>query len=210
MAPPDEMPVPGGSTALNVAAPTVIKGNQGLPLSREGRALAATLDGMDVEHHWRADGRVDWRSGNTVDENEEGTWSNSGAFVAAVGARFKLPMPSPDEVNFLPQNQYDWLLFDGKPKGWIALGEVEAQLLANQGWIVIAAWKNPAAAGERQTAGVVAVVRPDNKPVGEVASAGPTVTLAGQQNLKSVPLGKAFPASARQNSEIVFLAHRPH
>jgi hypothetical protein len=117
-------------------------------------------------------------------------------------------MPTPEQVNFLPYNQFDWLLEDGKSKGWLAMGEVEAQLLANQGWIVIAAWKNSASAGDRKISGMMAVVRPDTRPVGDIASSGPTVVLAGDQNRNRVPLNRAFPATARDNDEVVFLAHR--
>jgi hypothetical protein len=197
-------------TAVNVPPPPVIKINQGLPMSKAGRALAATLDGMDVENHWLAGQRLDWKTGNPVDEVGNGTTSNGGAFVAAVGARFKVPMPAPEGSNFLPINQFEWLLIDGKAKGWLAMGEVEAQLLANQGWVVIAAWKNPASAGERKTSGMLAVVRPDSRPIGEIAANGPSVILASDQNRNSVVFNKAFPASAwpHRDEEVLFFAHR--
>lgn len=207
----DSAPVGGGvvsPTVANLPAPPVIRVNQGLPMSKEGRALAAALDGMDVENHWLAGQRVDWKTGNSIDEEGSGTTSNGGAFVAAVGARFKLPMPASELANFQPGNQFEWLLIDGKAKGWMAMGEVEAQLLANQGWIVIAAWKNSASAGERKTSGMTAIVRPDSKPVGDIAKNGPRVILAGDQNRNNVALNEAFPASAWDNREVVFLAHR--
>ena len=206
-------PAVGGSevnsTVISVPPPT-IKINQGLPMSKAGHALAAALDGMDVEHHWLAGQRVDWKTGNPLDDDGRGTTSNGGAFVAAVCARFKVPMPAPEASNFLTSNQFEWLLIDGKPKGWVALGAVEAQLLANQGWIVIAAWKNPAATGERRTSGTMAIVRPDSRPVGEIATNGPSVTLASDQNRKNVAFNQAFPSSAWSNrdQEVVFFAHR--
>jgi hypothetical protein len=195
-------------TVVTMQPPPVIKINQGLPMSKAGRALAAALDGMDVEHHWLAGQRVDWKTGNSVEDDGNGTTSNGGAFVAAVGARFKVPMPASEQSNFLPGNQFEWLLYDGKPKGWLAMGEVEAQLLANQGWIVIAAWKNPASAGERKTSGMMAVVRPDSTPVGEIAKNGPRVILVSDRNRNNVALNQAFPASAWDNKEVIFLAHR--
>jgi hypothetical protein len=165
---------------------------------------------MDVEHHWLAGQRVDWKTGNSVDDDGSGTASNGGAFVAAVGARLKVPMPAPEGSNFLPGSQFEWLLIDGKAKGWLPMGEVEAQLLANQGWVVIAAWKNTAPAGERKTAGMLAIVRPDSRPVGEIAAKGPSVILASDQNRNSVVFNQAFPASAWSNrdQEVVFFAHR--
>jgi hypothetical protein len=209
----DATAVGGGAvspTAVTMPQPPIIKINQGLPMSKAGRALAAALDGMDVEHHWLAGQRVDWKTGNSSDDDGNGTTSNGGAFVAAIGARLKVPMPVPEGSNFLPGNQFEWLLIDGKSKGWLAMGEVEAQLLANQGWVVIAAWKNPASAGERKTSGMLAVVRPDSRPVGEIAANGPTVILANDQNRNSVVFNQAFPASAwvNRDQEVVFFAHR--
>jgi hypothetical protein len=205
--PPDD-PAEVTPTVANLPPPPVIRINQGLPISKEGRALAAALDGMDIENHWLAGRKVDWKTGNPVGDDDIGTTSNGGAFVAAVGARFKVPMPVTETSSFLPENQFEWLLVDGKPKGWLPMGEVEAQLLANQGWVVVAAWKNPAPAGERHVSCILAIVHPDTKPVGEVASSGPTVMLAGDQNFQRVALNKAFPSSAWENREVVFLAHR--
>jgi hypothetical protein len=87
---------------------------------------------------------------------------------------------------------------------------VEAQLLANQGWVVIAAWKNTASAGERKTSGKLAEVRPDSRPVGEIAAKGPSVILASDQNRNSAVFNQAFPASAwsHRDEEVVFFAHR--
>ena len=100
------------------------------------------------EHHWLPGQNVSWRTGNALNE-EQGPASNGGAFVAAVAARLKVPMPAPVPDNFLPGSQADWLLNQGKAKGWVPVGAVEAQLLANRGWLVIAAWEATAPADER-------------------------------------------------------------
>jgi hypothetical protein len=188
--------------------PPVVRVGQGLPLSPAGAALAAVLDGMDVEHHWLPGQQVDWRTGNPVSA-DRGPASNGGAFVAAVCARLKVPMPAPAPENFLPGRQHDWLIREGRDKGWVAVGEVEAQLLANQGWVVVAAWKDTPPPGERAVSGQTAVVRPDRKPAAEVLRSGPRVIAAGTQNHNDIALGNAFPAGAWDGREVVFLAHRP-
>ena len=179
--------VPPANIQIN---PPVIGPRQGLPVSAEGAALAALLDGMDVENHWLAGQPVDWKTGNPVDG--DGTINNGGAFVAAVGARVKVPMPPPVLENFAAGEQYDWLLDQGPGKGWVLVGEMEAQLLANQGWLVIAAWKDPAPAGERVASGQTAIVRPDGRPAAEIRTRGPRLVLAGPRNHNNIALKDGF------------------
>jgi hypothetical protein len=118
-------------------------------------------------------------------------------------------MAPPSPVNFLPGKQYDWFVAEGKDKGWVAVGEVEAQLLANQGWVVVAVWKDPAPAGERTVSGLIAVVRPDGKPTAEIPQRGPRIMEAGLQNHKSIALKDSFPAKAWKGDDLVYVAHRP-
>jgi hypothetical protein len=151
---------------------------------------------------------VEWKTGNPI-ARESGPASNSGAFVAAVCARLKLPMPPVAAENFLPGNQYDWLLGKGKSKGWVAVEVVEAQLLANQGWVVIAAWKNPALPGERTSSGVTSIVRPDGSAASEIPRCGPRIIMAGERNHNSIFLKNGFPVQAWKSNEVVYLSHRP-
>jgi hypothetical protein len=188
-----------------VIAPPVIAPRQGLPVSAEGAALAALLDGMDVENHWIAGQPVDWKTGNAVDR--DGTTNNGGALVAAIAARVKVPMPPPVLENFAAGEQYDWLLDQGPAKGWVLVGDMEAQLLANQGWLVIAAWKDPAPAGARELTGQTAIVRPDGRPAAEIHTRGPRIIEAGPRNHNNIALKDGFPAKA--GKDVVYFAHRP-
>ena len=188
--------------------PPVIKRDEGLPISRAGVALTALLNGMDVENHWLAGHKVQWKTGNPIAE-ENGPASNGGAFVAAVCARLKVPMPPPVPENFSPGSQYDWLVTKGKSKGWLAVEVVEAQLLANQGWVVIAAWKDPAPAGKRTSSGLTAIVRPEGSSAADVPRRGPRIIAAGARNHNSIALKDKFPARAWKSNEVVYLAHRP-
>ena len=107
----------------------------------------------------------------------KGPASNSGAFVAAVCDKLKVPMPPPVAGNLLPGYQHDWLINEGRDKGWVEIGAMEAQVLANQGWVVVAAWKDGAAGDP--SAGQTAIVRPSRKLAGEIAPNGPRVAEAG-------------------------------
>jgi hypothetical protein len=179
-----------------------------LPLSQKGEALAQLLDSMQVESHWRPFEAVDWKTGKPIASGVRGPASNGGAFVAAVCDKLKASLPSSDANDFLPANQIDWLMNVGKMKGWVKVGEVESQVLANQGWVVIAAWQNLADAGKRESSGQLAIVRPDRDPASELAQHGPKVILAGAQNHNNIGLKDAFPGSAWSNQEVVYLAHR--
>jgi hypothetical protein len=201
--------VPAGFDGGDPVGPPVILATQPLPTCRDGSVLMAILDGLDVEHHWLSGKRVNWRTGITEDDGEEGPASNCGALVAALCSRLKVPMPAPNVQSLSPAAQYDWLAQYGKGKGWVMVGEVEAQLLANQGWVVIAAWKNLAPPGERTVPGRTAVVRPSRMPLEQIAERGPRVIIADIQNSNDTSVGECFPAPAVKNHEVVYFAHRP-
>jgi hypothetical protein len=194
--------------AKNNVAPPVIRAADKLPISEDGAALAAALDGMDVEHHWLPGQFVNWKTGNLADDQITGPASNCATFVAAACARLKVPMPAPELANSVAANQFDWLLDQGKESGWLAVGDVEARLLANQGWVVVAGWKNPGPASERKLSALLAIVRPDTAPLAELEKSGPKVITAGLTNRNAVPLDKAFPPDAWVKHEIIFVVHR--
>jgi hypothetical protein len=191
-------------------SPPVVKIDQSLPLSKEGEELAKTLDSMQVETNWLADQEVDWETGKPSDPPRNGPASNGGAFVAAVCNRFALSLPHSGFEDFLPGNQMDWFLNVGKERGWIKVGEVESQVLANQGWIVVAAWQNMASAGHRENSGQLGIVRPDRESVSALAERGPLVIMAGlqNQNHNSIGVKDGFPPGAWSKQEVVYLAHR--
>jgi hypothetical protein len=187
--------------------PPVIKEGERFPISRAGVILAQRIDGMDVENHWLPGQDVSWRTGNPVND-EPGPSSNGCEFVAAVCSRLKVVMAEPAPENFNPDSQYDWLVNEGTGSGWVALGgDVEAQLLANQGWVVVAAWKSSEHASDRSLNGQTAIVHPNSAPVEAVADHGPTITVAGPQNHANIALKDGFPPAARD--QVIYLACRP-
>jgi hypothetical protein len=180
-----------------------------LPLSPAGQALAKLLDSLEVEKNWLASQEVDWKNGKATDASVREPVSKGGAFIAAVCRQFKLTLPTAEKEDFLPGNQIDWFMSIGKERGWVKVGEVEAQTLANQGWVVVAAWQNLSPAGHRDELGQLAIVHPDLEPVSELAARGPLVTMASKQNHNSIGIKDGFPAGAWSKQEIVYLAHRP-
>jgi hypothetical protein len=199
-------PDPAAAAAAdNAAAPPVLRAEQGLPTSPAGNSLAKLLDDMDVEHNWLSGETVDWKTGNRI-HSLSGPASHAGDFVAAVCAKTRVPMLSPAPANFQPGRQHDWLVEEGKTQGWVPLGEIEGQLLANQGWLVIAAWKDTAPPGERTVSGLTAIVRPSAKSLGEIQAQGPHIAVAGDRNHNDIPLLGTFSAATR--TEVVYLAHR--
>jgi hypothetical protein len=189
--------------------PPVIKPSEGLPISPAGSSLAVLLDRMDVEHHWLPGQTVAWRTGEAIDGGSRGPASNAGGFVAAVCAQLKVPMPSPAGDSLLAGSQYDWLLTEGLKRGWTEVGPLEAQLLANQGWVVVAAWKDAATTTDRSLAGQTAIVRPNRRPAADITPNGPRVIEAGAHNHSDISLKDGFPAKAWATKQVVYLAHRP-
>jgi hypothetical protein len=183
--------------------PPVVKATEGLPIAPAGSSLAVLLDRMDVEHRWLPGQVVAWRTGEAVDGSARGPISNAGSFVAAVCAELKVPMLPPTAANLSPVVQYDWLLGEGPKKGWVEVGSLEAQLLANQGWVVLAAWRDGAANAH------AAVVRPSRRPAGDISPNGPRITEAGLHNYSDISLKDGFPPKAWAAKQVVFLAHRP-
>jgi len=81
----------------------------------------------------------------------------------------------------------------------------EAQSYANQGWFVLATYKNHRA----DLPGHIAIVRPSDKDAGTIAIEGPQITQAGATNYRSVALGTGFAdhPSAWAQHEVRFYAH---
>jgi hypothetical protein len=206
--------VVGWSNTSGIAGPAgppppEVSIDQPMPLSIAANAMEKVLDGMGVESHWLANQEVNWATGEASNTGIKSTAINGGAFVAAVCKKFKLSIPASGAEDFNPGNQIDWFMNVGKEKGWIKVGEAESQVLANQGWVVVAAWQNMAEAGKRENSGQLAIVRPDREPVSALAERGPLVAMAGPHNHNSIGVKDGFPAGAWSKQEVVYLAHRP-
>ena len=106
----------------------------------------------------------------------------------------------------LANAQYDWLADEGAKRGWKPLATPEeAQRLANDGWFVVATYKNH----HDDKPGHIAIVRPSDKGVAAINAEGPQITQAGGKNYRSVALEVGFSGhpAAWGRHEVRFYAH---
>jgi hypothetical protein len=172
--------------------------------------LFQIIDSMDVEHHWPAGEHVSWESGipDGKPEISAGKHTHCSAFVAAAAKRVGIYILRPPEHAqvLLANAQYDWLASDGPAQGWKPIADgIEAQRYANEGWFVLAAYKNH----HDDKPGHIVIVRPGDKDLHQLREEGPQVTQAGGTNYRSVALRQGFAGhpAAWENHEVVYYAH---
>jgi len=178
----------------------------------QARNVIATIDALDVEHHWPAGVHVHWQSGEPDGKPEStfGKHTHCSAFVAAAAKHLGIYILRPPEhaQTLLANAQFDWLAGEGANRGWRPLRDAaEAQAQANHGLFVVAAYKNR----RDDKPGHIAIVRPGTKNPAALASEGPDITQAGGRNYRSTTLVQGFsghPAAWRDH-EVRFYAHAP-
>ena len=150
------------------------------PVTPAGTEIVKTLDSMDVEHNWLVGHGIDWKTGKDVPDSKQHA-SHCSAFAAAVCDKFGVYLLHPPEhgQTFLANAQQDWLKTKGPAQGWTPVANaIEAQKLANQGWIVLVTYKSP----DPKKAGHIAVIRPADLSPEAIRKDGPEETQAGQYN----------------------------
>ena len=165
------------------------------PITPAGERLSSALDAMDVEQHWLNHQHINWETGEP-DKGEDytgpGTHTHCSAFAAAAAKRLGVYLLRPPEHGqiLLANAQYEWLASDaGRKAGWGALsGMEEAQRLANQGNLVLAAYESP----NEHTPGHVAIVRPSKRSTDTLLADGPELISAGVRNHNKVNARVAF------------------
>jgi hypothetical protein len=180
------------------------------PIAPAAEQLFQIIDSLDVEHHWPAGEHVSWESGipDGRPEISSGRHTHCSAFVAAAAKRVEIYVLRPPEHEqlLLANAQYDWLAMDGAARGWKPIADgIEAQRYANQGWLVLAAYRNH----HDDKPGHIAIVRPSDKDARAVRDEGPQITQAGGRNYRSVALRVGFaghPAAWEQH-EVVYYRH---
>ena len=179
-------------------------------VSPSGKALENMLDSTRVEELWLAGLHVNWKTGLPDGRPylKQGAHTHCSAFVAAVAYRLGIYILRPPEHSqvHLANAQVDWLKAEGNSQGWreVESGK-EAQKLANEGFLVIAAYKtrNP------EISGHIVVVRPDAKSKEMLREEGPQVIQAATNNFSSATLRRGFKyhPGAFEHDRIVFFAH---
>ncbi len=182
----------------------------GTQITPSGKALENMLDSTRVEELWLAGHHVNWKTGlpDGRPYSKPGAHTHCSAFVAAVAYRLGIYILRPPEHSqvHLANAQVDWLKAEGNSQGWreVESGQ-EAQKLANEGFLVIAAYKtrNP------EISGHIVVVRPDTKGKETLKEEGPQVIQASTDNFPSTNLRKGFKhhPGAFERGRIVFFAH---
>jgi hypothetical protein len=160
-------------------------------ITEKGKNLAAFLDRLDVEHKWLSGRYVNWETGEALDKpvTDGGPHTHCSAFTAAACRRLGIYILRPPEhsAEQLANAQFDWLPDEGKKEGWKRVaGPLDAQSLANRGYIVVAVCK------EKERSGHIAIIRPSSKSAEEIEKEGPQIVQAGGTNYNSAALLRGF------------------
>jgi len=165
------------------------------PVTRAGQALVAQLDATGVDHLWLAGQHVNWQTGEPDSGSEDrghGRASHCSAFVGAFAQQqgvYVLRPPQHSQI-LLATAQVAWLSSPAAQQaGWQPLQDMrQAQTLANQGRLVLAAFPSP----QPRKPGHIAIVRPAELSESELQANGPQITQAGQQNYLSTTTRQGF------------------
>lgn len=152
------------------------------PITDGGLQLTKLLDSMDVEHHWVAGIKVEWKNGEPLGAGDERGHTHCSAFAAAVGERLGVYMlrPPQHKQSFLASAQGRWFASsEGRKEGWTQITTFEeAQRRANEGYLVVLDYINP----NPKKPGHIAIVRPSLKSETTLREEGPETTQAGAHN----------------------------
>jgi hypothetical protein len=170
-----------------------------MAISESGLMLDQTLDDMDVENRWLSGKFVYWQTGITmpsapppVEGYEKDT--HCSAFAAAVALRLGASLLSPPPEKFLANRQAEWL--EALPPGWRQVsGPIEAQHLANKGFMVVISYFNPNPPGPDgiPPSGHIQVVRAhEGRSHGELEAVGPQISQAGAVNFDCTTASEGF------------------
>ncbi len=170
--------------------------------------LTQALDDLQVETHWLKGVGIDWMTGEANGKRVPLDDTHCSAFVAAAAYKLGVYILRPPEHKtlLLANAQNDWLNAHGTEQGWERVESgLRAQELANQGYLVVASYKNT----NPKKHGHIAIVRPSEKNISEILSEGPQIIQAGGTNYNSTTLKLGFKAhpKAFPNNRIQFFAH---
>ena len=160
-------------------------------IDQSGIELAAELDASGVDRLWIAGHHVNWKTGEP-DLGAKPARSHCSAFAAAFAQRrgaYLLRPPEHSQV-LLATAQLDWLSTEEATKeGWRRVSDMrEAQRLANEGKLVVAAFPSP----NPKKPGHIAIVRPAEKTLEQLKDEGPQITQAGEENALSTTAKDGF------------------
>jgi hypothetical protein len=180
-------------------------------ISQNALKNIATIDRLDVEHHWPAGVHVDWETGNPDGGkvSAEGKHTHCSAYAAEAAKTLGIYLLRPPEHSqiLLANAQQEWLLQEGKSQGWQQLADgLSAQTHANKGYFVLATYMN----SNSEKPGHIAIVRPAEKAAELISREGPQITQAGLVNYQNTSLANGFAGhpQALAKNEILYFAHK--
>ncbi len=193
-----------------IAATLAAAAARSAEIALPARQAAVIVDSMQVESRWPAGVHVNWETGIPDGRPEQGIGKHThcSAFAAAAAKRLGVYLLRPPEhpQMLLANAQVEWLRGAGAAQGWKPVRDaVEAQHAANQGLLVVAAYRNH----HDDKPGHIAIVRPSEKSDAAVESEGPQITQAGGTNYRSTTLSQGFAGhpAAWKGREVEFFAH---
>jgi len=160
-------------------------------ITSDGHKLIVLLDSLDVEHKWLPHESVHWQTGDPGPHRRgEAVTSHCSAFAAAVSLHLHVYLLRPPEHKtvFLASAQGHWLAREGHEHGWLSVDATEAQRRANLGEFVVVDYISP----NPHKPGHIAVIRPAEKTVAQLAQDGPEDTQAGGHNHSDYIVARSF------------------
>ena len=161
-------------------------------ITANGLRLMKLLDSSRVEVLWQKGYRVDWETGQTVAVSSSPFSTHCSAFAAAFAKQVGVYLLRPPEHKqiLLANAQFDWLQTNmATDQGWVKVNTgLEAQNLANKGYLVVTVFKN----SDERKPGHIAIIRPAVKTLKVIDREGPQTTQAGGTNAYSIALIDGF------------------
>ena len=162
------------------------------PITPDGQRLAALLDHSGLDHLWQPHIHINWQTG--VPDPARPGWSrritHCSAYAASMAERvgvYLLRPPAHGQIE-LANAQFAWLAGPGRQHGWKEVDARAAQTLANQGYFVLAVFKNP----DPHLPGHVAIIRPSEKSIALLEANGPEEAQAGLHNRVHTTISHGF------------------
>ncbi len=151
--------------------------------------LSKLLDSVHLDRLWLKGYNVNWLTGEST---SKGGATHCSAFAASFADKLGIYFLRPPQHSqtLLANAQCDWLATDSaKGLGWTKVATaLEAQNLANKGYLVMVGYKNPVAS----SSGHMAVIRPYIKTLTLLSQEGPQETQSGDINSTSISVKNGF------------------
>jgi hypothetical protein len=175
------------------------------PISSKAQQNKQIIEDMDVDHKWLPRYQVNWDNGLRLpgqdSKKPRRKLTHCSFFVAAVATKLlqaEAVPPRPGSIanyHLLANKQFDWYKSEGANQGWKQIKEanidkrnINAQNLANQGYLVVAIFANP----DKNKHGHTSIVIPSDKSVEQIKAEGPDTAQAGMINSSCISLAKGY------------------